>query len=372
MAKILALVSFKIFPPHMGGQKHVALFYEYLNRHHPVYMLASNDNIEAIEASYPVETLLFPNKRMMSNYGLVPEIVEIIKREKIDCIIAEHSYTGWLGHLLRKKTGKPFIIHSHNLEVYRFKQMKRRGWWMYKPYEKWVHRTADHSFFISREEMDMAVHQFGLKTHKCSVSPYGMERPVLMEEAGRIVRKKYNLTTQYIFHFNGTMDYEPNMDAVGYLVNEIAPRLERSGLDHTIVISGKRLPSFLREKVKTCRNMVYLDFIDDINAMYQASHVFLNPVVNNSGVKTKLIEALANNCTVISTVSGASGIPQNCYEGKMFTAKDHDWDTFCQLVQKQVENKSSVPFEFFNYFSWHNIAMEASQVIDQIARDAGK
>ena len=371
MAKILALVSFKIFPAHMGGQKHVALFYEYLNRHHPVYMLASNDNIEAIDASYPVETLLYPNKKMMSNYGLVKEIEYIIEREKIDCIIAEHSYTGWLGHLLRKKTKKPFIIHSHNLEVYRFKQMKRRGWWMYKPYEKWVHRTANHSFFISQEEMGIAMKEFGLKNDKCSVSPYGIEKPATIEDAKQKVREKYNLTTQYIFHFNGTMDYEPNMDAVNYLVKEIGPRLEKSGIDHTIVISGKRLPESLQKKVKGSRNIVYLDFIEDINAMYQASHIFLNPVVNNSGVKTKLVEALANHCTVVSTASGASGIPKNCYEGKMFIARDQDWNEFCLLVLAQLENKAPVPPEFFNYFSWHNIAVHAAGVIDQIVQDAG-
>ena len=117
--------------------------------------------------------------------------------------------------------------------------------------------------------------------------------------------------------------------------------------------------------------MVYLDFIEDINAMYQASHIFLNPVVNNSGVKTKLVEALANNCTVVSTASGASGIPKNCYEGKMFVARDQDWDEFCQLILAQLENKAPVPPEFFNYFSWHNIAVHAAGVIDQIVHDAG-
>lgn len=372
MAKVLALVSFKIFPAHMGGQKGVALFYEYLNRHHTVYMLASNDNIEKIDASFPVESLLYPNKKMVSNYRLIPEIKEIIEREKIDCIIAEHSYTGWLGHLLRKKTGKPFIIHSHNLEVYRFKKMKKQGWWMYKPYEKWIHRKADHSFFISQEEMEIALTEFGLNPGKCSVSTYGIERPALMEDAKQKIREKYNLTSQYIFHFNGTMDYEPNMDAVNYLVQEIAPRLLRSGIDHTIVISGKRLPVSLQQKVKIQRNMVYLDFIEDINAMYQASHLFLNPVINSTGIKTKLVEALANNCTVVSSASGASGIPGNCYDGKMYLAKDHDWDEFCHLVLAQLENKASVPPEFFNYFSWPNIAFHAAGVIDQIVQDAGK
>ena len=118
--------------------------------------------------------------------------------------------------------------------------------------------------------------------------------------------------------------------------------------------------------------MIYLDFIEDINAMYQASHIFLNPVVNSTGIKTKVVEALANNCTVVSTASGANGIPENCYDGKMFLAKDLDWDEFCRLVLAQLENKTSVPAEFFDYFAWTNIAKHAAGVIDQIVQDAGK
>jgi polysaccharide biosynthesis protein PslH len=371
MAKILALVSFKIFPPHMGGQKHVFLFYEYLRRHHEVLMLVSNDNTDPISADFPVKPILYPNKKMASNYGLLPAIKQIIEKEKIDCIITEHSYTGWMGYLLRKKTGKPFIIHSHNLEGSRFRQMNKKGWRLYRPYEKWIHRKADHSFFISTEEMQTAQLQFSLDKTKCSVSPYGTEKPATLVNASQEIRTKYNITTQYIFHFNGTMDYEPNMDAVENLVKQVEPRLKRTGMDFTIVITGKRLPVYLQELVKNSRHLVYLDFIDDINAMYQASHLFINPVLNNSGVKTKLVEALANECTVISTASGASGIPKDCYKEKMFIANDRDWDGFCKLIVETRDKEVSTPPQFFNYFSWHNIAQQAAGVIDQIVKNAG-
>jgi hypothetical protein len=368
MARILALVSFKIFPPHMGGQKHVVLFYEHLVQHHDVLMLASADNIDPIVSDFPVRTILLPNRKMMSNLSLLGKIKKIIKEEKIDCIITEHSYTGWLGYLLRKRTGVPFIIHSHNLEVYRFRQMNRKGWRFYKPYERWIHQAANHNFFISNEDRDIAIKDFRLKENHCTVAPYGIEKTEIIEKAKEKFSAKYKIDNSYIFHFNGTMDYTPNMDAVDHIIDHLDPLLAKTGLDYKIVITGKRLDAQIQQKIKTCSGIVYLDFIEDINLMYQASDVFINTVVNNSGVKTKVIEALANHCTVVSTRSGAAGIPKEITADKLRIAADHDWEAFCREVVAAVDKNLQTPAAFFEYFSWEKIASNASGIINQVIR----
>jgi hypothetical protein len=65
MARVMALVSFRIFPTHMGGQKGVALFYKYLSEYLPVWLASSNDNKDSGELEQ--ETLLFPNRSMYRN-----------------------------------------------------------------------------------------------------------------------------------------------------------------------------------------------------------------------------------------------------------------------------------------------------------------
>jgi len=362
--KVLALVSFKIFPPHMGGQKGVALFYRYLQEFVEVEMAASNDNTETIEASFPVHLMLFPNKKMARNYGVLPALRKLVHEKRIGCIIAEHSYTGWMGWLLRKRTGIPFIIHSHNLESYRFRLMERKWWRGYLRYEKWIHRQADHNFFISEEDRALAMQNFGLQAARCSVIPYGVEPVQPISGARERLHAALDCRSLYIFHFNGTLDYEPNIEAVELLLGEVNPRLLRSGIDYTIYISGKRLPQELQERIAASERMVYLDFFPDIELMYQGADVFLNPVLNDSGIKTKVVEALANHCTVVSTAAGAAGIPPPAYGQKMLIAADRDWENFTASIARAMElREAATPAAFFEYFSWAGIAARAARHI---------
>jgi len=64
----------------------------------------------------------------------------------VDIILIEHSYLGWLGILLRALTGKPFVIHSHNIEAQRFKIAGKFWWKLYEQYERFVHAKANHVF----------------------------------------------------------------------------------------------------------------------------------------------------------------------------------------------------------------------------------
>ena len=149
MATLLVIVSYKVFPAQMGGQKGIVHFYEHLKQHHAIRLVVSSDNEEP-PTSYPVDRILFTHPRIVLNILRIGTLRKMIRKYGIDAIIAEHSYTGWMAWLLKKWTGIPFIIHSHNIETSRFRQMGRRGWEVYQRYERWIHRKADFSFFQNR------------------------------------------------------------------------------------------------------------------------------------------------------------------------------------------------------------------------------
>ncbi|MDQ3276728.1 MAG: glycosyltransferase, partial [Bacteroidota bacterium] len=260
-------MSYKIFPAHMGGQKGIAHFYEHLQQHHSIRMVVSNDNATG-STGYPVEPILFANHRMGWNLLRLGKLRKIIKKHRVDAIIAEHSYTGWIGWLLKKWTGVPFMIHSHNIEASRFRQMGKRVWKAYLNYERWIHRKGDFSFFKTEEEKSFALRSFSLPPAKCAVIPYGIKKIRRVANAEQELRQQYGIKNRYIFYFNGTLDYAPNQQAVERLIDNINPQLKKAGIDFIILISGKHLPSLLCKKIETAETIRYLQFVKDVDLLY--------------------------------------------------------------------------------------------------------
>ncbi|HEY6956841.1 MAG TPA: glycosyltransferase family 4 protein, partial [Flavisolibacter sp.] len=347
---------------YMGGQKGVALFYKYLQQHVNVFLAVSNDNQDTDQIR--TEKLLHPNKKIYLNYFRINRLQEMVAHKKIDIIIAEHSYAGWLAWLVSRSSRKPFIIHSHNIESKRFREMRKWWWRLYYGYERWIHRKADFNFFIADEDKQFAISKFKLAPAKSSVVTYGIE-PTRIEGNKQLLREQLGLSdTKVILLFNGTLDYQPNCEAVEVLVDTIEPLLRGKLKDYEIVITGNRARRKLVEKMLAGTNINFIGYVEQIEIYYQAADLFINPVRNDTGVKTKLIEAIANNCTAVSTESGASGTRKDLCGNKLATVRDGDWNSFVSRIMECLEEKPSNTLpEFYQYYNWETITKKASETI---------
>jgi polysaccharide biosynthesis protein PslH len=371
MAHVLALVTFKVFPPRMGGQKGVALFYKHLAKYLDVTLATSpdNDTQSAQAFSLDIKSLLYSNKKIYGNLTKLKKLEQLVRKTSTDVLISEHSYPAFLGLWLRKKTGRPLIIHSHNIEALRFRQMGR-GWWkQYLNYERWVHRQADFNFFISQDDQDYAIRAFGLEPQKCAVITYGIElgSPVAPINKRSLKKSLGLIENDFLFLFNGTLDYAPNVHAVQDLIHRIAPLLSSQLKSYRIVITGTRAICELISQLNQHPLIVYKGFVDNMDPYYQAADLFLNPVNNDSGVKTKVIEALANNCTVVSFAAGATGIPVGICAGKLVTVPNGDYEEFSrQVIDQAKKEQPNTPIGFYEYYNWDNIAQKAATHIHKV------
>ena len=82
MAKVLGLVSFRVYPTYMGGQKGVALFYEYLQEFVDVILAGSVDNVET--KNLEMERLLYPNKKIYRNISKLGSLQKLVADHKVD------------------------------------------------------------------------------------------------------------------------------------------------------------------------------------------------------------------------------------------------------------------------------------------------
>lgn len=350
----------------MGGQKGVAYFYKHLSQHHSIYIAASKDNQNSI-GNIKLLSILGSNKKMLLNLFAIKKLQKIIQQNNIQCIIAEHSYTGWLAFLLKKKMNIPFIIHSHNLESYRFKQMGKWWWKIYWHYEKFIHKKADHNFFISEEDLSKSLKEFQLNSKNCSVITYGVDRVIIKKEAKSQLKKLLSINDSFILYFNGTLNYKPNIDAVNYLLYTLDPLLQKELTSYKIVITGTHATGFLQRHMDNNPRFIYKEFTNEVALFYQGADIFLNVVNNDSGIKTKVVEAIANNCTVISTRAGASGIPVGIAGGNLIILNNEDASEMVKLILLHI-NQASPPISkiYLDYFNWDNIAAKASEKINQL------
>jgi glycosyltransferase involved in cell wall biosynthesis len=368
MAGVLALVTFKVFPPLMGGQKGVALFYKHLAKHLKVTLAATlaNDSDDARSSGVDINPILYPNRKIFLNLTCLQKLKRLLEESSSDVIISEHSYPALIGLWLRKKTGKPLIIHSHNIEALRFRQMGRLWWKAYQAYERWVHRKADFNFFISQQDQDYAISHFGLHPSACAVITYGIEQKGLPDTFDKAALKRSLGFKEdiLIFLFNGTLDYAPNLQALDNLLHKIVPLLSAQMDNYKIVITGARATEELINKIESHPSIIYRGLVDDVDLYYRAADLFLNPVTNDSGVKTKVIEALANNCTVVSFAGGATGIQTELCGGKLLSVPNEDYLAFSQqVVDGLKKDQPSTPAAFYECYNWDNIAQKAAALI---------
>lgn len=116
--------------------------------------------------------------------------------------------------------------------------------------------------------------------------------------------------------------YEPNIDGLNFFLTSIFPKIlyHRPAIRFAIVGSvGKaiELNSTLEQ------NVLCLGFVPDLSEVYLKTRVVLCPLLEGSGTKVKLQEAMAYALPIVCTSTGASGL--ELYDGNnAFITNDPD------------------------------------------------
>lgn len=372
MANVLSIVTYKIFPAKLGGQKGIALFNEYLSQQENLFCFTIKDNDPSL-ASYKVFNLLSNKPSRYFNVFYFGLIKKNIREDNITHIICEHPYYGWMALLLKYFCKVKVIIHSHNIESERFKTVGKWWWKILWYYEKFIHNKADFTFCITEQDRNYFHKNYELPFEKSTVITYGISWKDIppsteKEEAKNFLLKKYALSSgTHLFLFNGTLDYGPNLDAVKCIVEKINPLFIKKNISYKIIICGKGLPAEMNGLHSyNDQNIIYAGFVDEISVYFKGSDVFINPLTFGGGIKTKLVEALGYNLNAVSTVNGAIGVDENICNGKLLLSENGDWQSFADKMKSSITIDRTITSEFFEHFYWRNIAAKAAKAVNTL------
>jgi glycosyltransferase involved in cell wall biosynthesis len=107
--------------------------------------------------------------------------------------------------------------------------------------------------------------------------------------------------------FVGTMSYPPNIAAASFLARDLLPRVRAVQPGANVVIVGREPhPNVLA--LAALEGVEVTGEVDDVRPWLQGARVFACPMLSGTGIKNKLLEAMAMECACVVTPLALQGL----------------------------------------------------------------
>jgi len=237
-------------------------------------------------------------------------IIKTLKSESFDIVLLESLFTTPYIETVRTYSTSKIILRSHNLEYIIWQRLSRESLNPAKKiylkllssqlmnYELNILKKIDGIATISNQDKKKYLEL------ECPVEtvtiPFGLETKNYNNN--NINREDGKLK---FFHL-GAMDWKPNLEAVGWLLDEIWPKIQKKIPHAELHLAGKNMPDWLFKKKYI--NVFNHKEVQESSKFISEHDVMLVPLLSAGGIRVKIIEGMAHGKAIISTKIGAEGI----------------------------------------------------------------
>ena len=111
--------------------------------------------------------------------------------------------------------------------------------------------------------------------------------------------------------FVGGFAHPPNADAVLWFAREIFPLIRRELPDVKFYVAGSKVTDEIKALEETEGGIIIKGFVseEELAQLYGQCRVVVVPLRYGAGVKGKVVEAIYNGAPIVTTSTGAEGIP---------------------------------------------------------------
>lgn len=206
----------------------------------------------------------------------------------------------------------------------------------------------DHCLFFSDEDAESVKENIASALH---VSPF----PILREEfySGERAAPKRLM-------FIGPESHGPNREGLLWFLKEILPGLDDPLALHVIgKWSEKSMKELSTEKVH------FHGFVEDLQPFFQNS-IMIVPVLTGAGIRTKILQAMAQKVPVLSTRFAAEGIPAREGEEILFFKNPEEFRDKLNTLSESNEMTLKAQEMVLQHFSQEVLGKKRYLLLDSI------
>lgn len=208
-------------------------------------------------------------------------------RDSYKCVLDHHNIESLIVQRIGKSAGSSLVKLYAGVE-----------WPKLRDYELNICRNCDMVLTVSHEDKATLLNMDRALTNVSCV-PIGVDveyfRPVFRDTGSKNILSV------------GTMYWPPNVDAMTYFSGEVFPLVLKQIPECTLTIAGQR-PTASIKALAEHPSITVTGYVEDDRKLAKNCGVFIAPLRSGSGVRVKILNALAMGLPVVSTSVGAEGL----------------------------------------------------------------
>lgn len=237
------------------------------------------------------------------------KLIHLLGEEEFDIVQLEGPYLGHYIDVIHRNSKARISFRAHNVE-HRIWERKAanekrplRRWYFYnmaarlKNFEKQVAEKS--SCLVCISPLDE-------KTFR----EMGLRKPIITIPTGLDLQEypESDLPQESSVFFIGALDWLPNQEGLTWFMDHVLDDLRKELPELAFHVAGRNAsPSF--EVFLSGKKVIYHGEIEDAKEFMQAHRIMIAPLFTGSGIRIKILEALALGRPVITTSIGVEGIP---------------------------------------------------------------
>ena len=257
-----------------------------------------------------LNNILFSNKsyivKRFFDKKVNEKLIELLTNNDFDIIQLEGVFLAYYISTIRKHSKAKIVLRAHNLEFKIWKRLAESESYFKKLYlnkilisrlenlEKNITKEVD--CVISISNIDEKYFRNIEKNKLIKTIPVGFE----------IKKEVKELPKVFSVGFIGGLDWLPNSEGVKWFLRNVWKEFVKIKQDAIFNLAGRNFPKRYYDLKDT--NLFVFGEIADAQEFTLDNSIMIAPILSGSGMRVKIVEAMALGRTVLSTTVGAEGI----------------------------------------------------------------
>jgi glycosyltransferase involved in cell wall biosynthesis len=238
------------------------------------------------------------------------KLIEVLKNNHFDIIQLETLYLAPFLPVIKQYSDAMIVLRAHNIEHEIWSRIASQV--KFIPKKLYLHYLSnklkkfeistlnEYDFLVAITERDLAhFKSLGYK-NGCISSPVGFDLSQYHADY-----KAFSGPMK--ISFIGSLDWMPNIEAVRWFLSQVWPLVNKKFPTLEFHFAGRNAPPDLANV--NLNQVFYHPEVSDAKSFMLEYPVFIVPIFAGSGIRVKILEAMALGRVVITTSIGLEGIP---------------------------------------------------------------